>query len=148
MYFTARICLLSRNPRFLVGRLLAAPITKLLELYLSLNLLLVPVCIIIPPLADGAPHRYQIVGPFHFRHGRNNSSYEPEKQPMNGARLCTLRIRHRVQGKREYLVPGLKDGGQIHERSPARRVVVRNIRGSRNCHIQAYAAAAQRDRLL
>ena len=52
------MCLLSRDSRFFVRRLLAAPITKLLELYLPLNLLLVPVGIIIPPFADGAPQRY------------------------------------------------------------------------------------------
>jgi hypothetical protein len=63
-----------------VGRLFAAPIAELLEFYLSLNLLLIPVGIVIPPFADGAPHRDQIVGPFHLRHGRNNSAFQRETQ--------------------------------------------------------------------
>ena len=74
------IYLLSRDPRFLVGRLLTAPTTKLLKLDLPLNLLLVPVGIVIPPFADGAPHRYQIVGIFNLRHGRNDNLHEPKKQ--------------------------------------------------------------------
>ena len=78
------IYLFSGDPRFLVGRLLAAPVTELLELDLPLNLLLVPMGIIIPPFTDGAPHRYQIVGIFHLRHGRNDSLFPPEMQP----RLC------------------------------------------------------------
>jgi hypothetical protein len=70
------ICLFSGNSRFLVGRLLPAPFTELLEFHLPLNLLLVLMGIIIPPFADGAPHRYQIVGIFHLRHGRNDNLFK------------------------------------------------------------------------
>jgi hypothetical protein len=59
-----------------VRRLFPAPSAKLLELYLPLNLFLVPVGIVIPPLTDGAPQSYQIVGPFHLRHGENNSAFK------------------------------------------------------------------------
>ncbi len=75
MYFVARKYLFPRNARFLVGRLLAAPATKFLELNFSLNLLLVFMRIIIPPLTNGAPQGYQIIGIFHFRHGENDSLF-------------------------------------------------------------------------
>jgi hypothetical protein len=73
-YFTLEIFLLSCYSRFLVRRLLAAPTAEFLELYLSLNLLLVPMSIVIPPFADGAPHRYQIVGIFNLCHGENDNA--------------------------------------------------------------------------
>lgn len=66
-----------------MGRLLPAPIAELLQFDLPLNLLLVPMSIVIPPLADGAPHRYQIVSPFHLRHGENDNLCRQKTQTVN-----------------------------------------------------------------
>ena len=53
-----KIGLFPGDPRFFMNRLLAAPVAELFEFHFALNLLLVLVGIIIPPLANAAPQRY------------------------------------------------------------------------------------------
>ena len=82
MYFTARTCLFSGDPRFLVGRLLPAPTAELFQFDLPLNQFLIFVGIVIPPLADGAPHGDKSVGPLYLCHGGNNSAYGRKTQQL------------------------------------------------------------------
>ncbi len=60
--------LLSRYPGLLVGGLLAAPVAELRQIKLPLNLFLVLMSIIIPPLADGATEGYEVIRIFHLGH--------------------------------------------------------------------------------
>jgi len=82
MYFCMSDLLFSGDPRFLVNRLLAAPMTEFLELDLPLNLFLVLVGIIIPPLADGTSHRDQTIGSFRFCHGENDNVDNEKMQQL------------------------------------------------------------------
>lgn len=56
-----------------MNRFRAAPVAELLVFDLTLNLFLVLICIIIPPLADGATKSDQTVGALYFSHGENNT---------------------------------------------------------------------------